>query len=121
MGGASGAPPFLLFVGATFPIAALKDEKRIFVVENLKDGHQSLDRSVAFLRWNPWVEGELWRIVKWTDRIECELVASYGTDADHSVVSPDSKPSKNTGIAGSTDIAAVSSQGPVLVTVTQYH
>jgi len=36
-------------------------------------------------------------------------------------VSPDSKPSAKIGADGSINIAAVSSQGPALVTVTKYH
>jgi hypothetical protein len=45
-----------------------------------------------------------------------------GTALDQTEVLPDSKPSANTSpVTGPTDVAAVSSQGPALVTVTQYH
>ena len=94
-------------------MAIRKDKKRFAVVENLD--HTS--RSGEILD----VEGQLWRVLEWTDRIECERVVSQGTDADHPVVSPDSKPSAKTGIAGPTHIVAVSAQGPSLVTLTQYH
>ena len=45
----------------------------------------------------------------------------YGKVLDQPVVAPDSNPSAKNGIGGPTHVEAVSSQGPALVTVTQYH
>ena len=47
--------------------------------------------------------------------------AGYCTVLDQPVVAPDSNPSAKNGMGGPTQVEAVSSHGPALVTVTQYH
>jgi hypothetical protein len=51
----------------------LRDEENFTLVENLDHTPHSGSKFV--------IDGELWRVVEWTDRIECELVAHQGQRA----------------------------------------